>query len=47
MRSRVRAAVLSLVAIMVTGAAWKPGISGVEWGELRIRGAHEAWRTRL
>jgi len=26
---------------------WQPGIPGVEWGELRIQGAREAWRTRL
>jgi uncharacterized protein YigE (DUF2233 family) len=27
--------------------AWRPGAAGVEWGELQLRGASEAWRTRL
>lgn len=27
--------------------AWRPGAPGLEWGELRLRGASEAWRTRL
>jgi hypothetical protein len=27
--------------------AWRPGSEGVEWGELQIRGASEAWRTRI
>jgi uncharacterized protein YigE (DUF2233 family) len=26
---------------------WQPGRPGVEWGELRLRGASEAWRTRV
>ncbi len=26
---------------------WRPGARGIEWGELRLRGASEAWRTRL
>ena len=26
---------------------WRPGVSGIEWGELQLRGASEAWRTRL
>ncbi|HUR95165.1 MAG TPA: phosphodiester glycosidase family protein [Gemmatimonadales bacterium] len=26
---------------------WRPGASGIEWGELQLRGASEAWRTRL
>jgi uncharacterized protein YigE (DUF2233 family) len=26
---------------------WQPGTPGVEWGELRLRGANEAWRTRV
>jgi uncharacterized protein YigE (DUF2233 family) len=26
---------------------WQPGADGVEWGELQLRGASEAWRTRL
>jgi uncharacterized protein YigE (DUF2233 family) len=26
---------------------WRPGADGVEWGELQLRGASEAWRTRL
>jgi hypothetical protein len=26
---------------------WRPGAEGIEWGELRLRGASEAWRTRL
>jgi uncharacterized protein YigE (DUF2233 family) len=28
-------------------AAWKPGSAGVEWGELQLQGASEAWRTRV
>jgi hypothetical protein len=27
--------------------AWRAGAEGVEWGELELRGASEAWRTRL
>jgi hypothetical protein len=27
--------------------AWHPAARGVEWGELQLRGAGEAWRTRL
>ncbi|HEY7637166.1 MAG TPA: phosphodiester glycosidase family protein [Gemmatimonadales bacterium] len=27
--------------------AWRPGAAGLEWGELQLRGAGEAWRTRL
>ena len=27
--------------------AWRPGAAGVEWGELRLRGTSEAWRTRV
>jgi len=26
---------------------WRPGAAGVEWGELLLRGASEAWRTRV
>jgi hypothetical protein len=26
---------------------WRGGAAGVEWGELRLRGASEAWRTRV
>jgi uncharacterized protein YigE (DUF2233 family) len=27
--------------------AWRRGADGVEWGELQLRGASEAWRTRV
>jgi hypothetical protein len=27
--------------------AWRAGAPGVEWGELQLRGAGEAWRTRV
>jgi len=27
--------------------SWRPGAEGVEWGELQLRGASEAWRTRI
>lgn len=27
--------------------SWRAGANGVEWGELQLRGASEAWRTRL
>jgi uncharacterized protein YigE (DUF2233 family) len=27
--------------------SWRPGIAGIEWGELPLKGASEAWRTRL
>jgi uncharacterized protein YigE (DUF2233 family) len=27
--------------------AWRPGAAGVEWGELQLKGASEAWRTRV
>ncbi len=26
---------------------WQPGAAGMEWGELQLRGASEAWRTRV
>ena len=26
---------------------WRPGSDGVEWGEVQLRGASEAWRTRV
>jgi uncharacterized protein YigE (DUF2233 family) len=26
---------------------WRPGSPGIEWGELQLRGASEAWRTRV
>lgn len=26
---------------------WRAGAAGVEWGELRLRGPSEAWRTRI
>ena len=34
-------------APLAARVAWRAGASGVEWGELRLRGASEAWRTRL
>jgi len=27
--------------------AWHPGEDGLEWGEIVVRGAQEAWRTRI
>jgi uncharacterized protein YigE (DUF2233 family) len=27
--------------------AWRPGADGIEWGELVLRAAKEAWRTRV
>ena len=27
--------------------AWRPASPGLEWGELQLRGASEAWRTRV
>src|SRR6476469_5366473 len=27
--------------------AWRSGADGVEWGEVVLRGASEAWRTRV
>jgi exopolysaccharide biosynthesis protein len=27
--------------------AWRPGATGVEWGELQLKGGREAWRTRV
>ncbi len=27
--------------------SWRPGADGVEWGELQLHGASEAWRTRV
>ena len=30
-----------------SACAWRPGSDGVEWGELQLRGASEAWRTRV
>lgn len=27
--------------------AWHPGVDGIEWGAIVLRGAREAWRTRI
>jgi uncharacterized protein YigE (DUF2233 family) len=35
------------VAPLAGRVTWHPGASGVEWGELQLRGASEAWRTRV
>lgn len=32
---------------LADGVEWTAGAPGVEWGELRLRGSSEAWRTRL
>ncbi|MEO8089120.1 MAG: phosphodiester glycosidase family protein [Gemmatimonadales bacterium] len=34
-------------ATLAARVAWRSGISGMEWGELQLRGASEAWRTRV
>ena len=34
-------------APLTARVAWRPGTTGVEWGELQLRGASEARRTRL
>jgi uncharacterized protein YigE (DUF2233 family) len=34
-------------ASLATHVTWKRNIPGVEWGELRLGGASEAWRTRV
>jgi uncharacterized protein YigE (DUF2233 family) len=34
-------------ASLVHQINWNPGARGVEWGELRLRGSSEAWRTRV
>jgi len=34
-------------ASLATHVSWRPGAPGVEWGELRLRGSTEAWRTRV
>jgi uncharacterized protein YigE (DUF2233 family) len=34
-------------APLAESMAWKKGASGVEWGELQLKGSGEAWRTRL
>jgi uncharacterized protein YigE (DUF2233 family) len=34
-------------ASLAARVTWRPGAAGVEWGELSLRGASEAWRTRL
>jgi hypothetical protein len=34
-------------ALLAERIAWRPGADGIEWGELRIRGASEAWRTLI
>jgi len=34
-------------ALLAERIAWRPGADGVDWGELRIRGASEAWRTLI
>jgi uncharacterized protein YigE (DUF2233 family) len=34
-------------ASLATHVSWTPGAPGVHWGELRLRGSSEAWRTRV
>ncbi len=34
-------------APLAARVAWQPGAFGMEWGELQLRGASEAWRTRV
>jgi uncharacterized protein YigE (DUF2233 family) len=34
-------------APLANHVAWQPGSGGMEWGELPLNGASEAWRTRL
>ena len=34
-------------AALARRVAWRAGADGVEWGELYLRGASEAWRTRV
>jgi len=34
-------------APLAARVAWQRGASGMEWGELQLRGASEAWRTRV
>src|SRR6478672_1008801 len=33
--------------LLADEVSWEPGAAGVEWGELPLKGASEAWRTRL
>jgi uncharacterized protein YigE (DUF2233 family) len=32
---------------LARSVAWHPGIDGIEWAELQLRGEGEAWRTRV
>jgi uncharacterized protein YigE (DUF2233 family) len=34
-------------APLATRVSWRAGAAGIEWGELRLEGAGEAWRTRV
>jgi uncharacterized protein YigE (DUF2233 family) len=34
-------------ALLAKRIVWKPGAPGVDWGTLQLRGANEAWRTRV
>jgi uncharacterized protein YigE (DUF2233 family) len=34
-------------APLASRVMWRPGVDGVEWGELQLHGTGEAWRTRL
>lgn len=34
-------------APLASRVTWRAGSEGVEWGELQLRGASEAWRTRV
>jgi len=34
-------------APLASRISWRPGTPGVEWGELQLKGASEAWRTRV
>ena len=45
-RSEV-APVVWLSAPLAAGAGWRDGASGLTWSELELKGAGEAWRTRL
>ena len=33
--------------VLADAMPWRTGASGVEWGEMQLKGSGEAWRTRL
>jgi uncharacterized protein YigE (DUF2233 family) len=45
--SSEKAPIAWLDAPLTAAMTWRPGASGIVWGELELKGSGEAWRTRV